>query len=141
MRDRVGALRVLEALDVELELLRVERLADVAPGEDVPRDPAVLEGALSEAGSRDHPRVPGAPGLKQEARRPAHEGVWGVAIDHPPDSLGVEDAEEHRRPAAPIVAEHVRPLDAERVQERDLVGGERLSVVALPRRFGPAEAA
>src|SRR5437763_716735 len=42
VRDRIGALGRPEALDVGVESISVERLADIAAGEDVPRDPPVL---------------------------------------------------------------------------------------------------
>jgi hypothetical protein len=39
------------------------------------------------------------------------------------------------------VADDVRALEPEGIQERHLVGGERLAVVAASRGIGPAEAA
>ena len=63
-----------------------------------------------------------------------------VADHHAIDPVRVQDPEEHRRPAAPVVSDDVRALDPERVEQRHLVGCERLAVVAVARRLGPAEA-
>ena len=64
-----------------------------------------------------------------------------VQDQHPLDPIGVDETEQDRGPATPVVADHERALDPERVEQRDLVGGERLAVVAVPRRLAPAEAA
>jgi hypothetical protein len=53
----------------------------------------------------------------------------------------MDEAEQDRRPAAPVVADDARALDPERVEQRDLVGGEGLAVIAISRRLAPAEAA
>ena len=57
------------------------------------------------------------------------------------DPIGVQDPEQHRRPAAPVVSHDVCSLELERVQQRHLVGCVRLAVVAMARRLGPAEPA
>lgn len=59
----------------------------------------------------------------------------------PVDSLRMLDSEQEGGPAAPVVADDAGAVDPEGVEQRDLVTGERLAVITVPRGLGPAEAA
>jgi hypothetical protein len=57
------------------------------------------------------------------------------------EALGLADAQQEAGPAAPVVADELDAIEAERVEDGEDVGGEVLFVVAEPGRVGPAEAA
>src|SRR5436190_24150644 len=86
--DRVGPRGLPEAVDVQLDLPPREGRPDIAAREDVAGDPAVGERAAADSGGRDHPRVPGAPGLRQEPGGRSQEWMWCITDDHPRDPLG-----------------------------------------------------
>ena len=91
--------------------------------------------------TRHHHGVPAAPRLGHEPRRTLHPRGHGVQHQHPLNPLRRVQAERERGVAAPVVADHVRTLDAQRVQQRHGVGGERQRVVAPRRAVAPAEPA
>ena len=91
---------------------------------------------------RDHPRVPAPPALGERA--------WGASAGHGCGALQTSMRSTRsgwRRPSRNAVQPpqswpiDVHALDPERVEQRDLVGGEGLAVVAVARRLAPAEAA
>src|SRR3954447_8716632 len=139
--DRLGAGGLLEAPGVHLHLLIAERGPQVAASQIAAGDPLLAQDPPAEAGSRDDPRVPAAPRLHGDARRQARPRMRRVARHHAIDAIRMEDAEEERRPAAPVVPDDVRALQPQGVEQGDLVGGEGLAVVAAPGRLRPAEAA
>ncbi len=141
LADGEGARALAEAVHVGIDLLGGERVADVAAGEDRPRDPALPRQARAEPRRREQPRVPATPSLRDQARRDPRPRVRRVQDHHPLHPLRVEEAEQDRRPAAPVVADDESALDPERVEQRDLVGGEGLAVIAVSGRLAPAEAA
>ena len=57
------------------------------------------------------------------------------------DAVGVVEADEEADDAAPVVADEVDALDAERVEDADDVLGELVLAVAAAGRLAPAEAA
>ena len=57
------------------------------------------------------------------------------------DALGVPEAEQERGEAAPVVSDQLHPVEVQRVEQRDDVGGKRLRVVPPARGVAPAEAA
>src|SRR4051794_32024059 len=86
-----------------------------------------------------HP-VPEMPGVARplpdgEERRHLAHG------HHAFDAAGMQDAEQHGDPAAPVVPSHAKALDVHRVEQPDDVAHERLLAVAAGRRLRPAEPA
>ena len=73
---------------------------------------------------------------------PVRGQMWPVFIGTKrQDAVGMLDADDEADDAAPVVADEVHAVQAERVEHADDVLGELVLAVAARRRLAPAEAA